>query len=860
MNNNFRDEVVARSDIHAIVNGRVPLIKQGPRDWAALCPFHNERSPSFTVTPDKGLFFCFGCGATGNAIDFVMKFDKLEFPAALDRVASESNVQKPDAPAPKKQGKLIATYNYADENGELLYQVCRYEPKDFRQRRPDGSGWRWSIKDVRKVPYNLPAMLAKPSNTVLIVEGEKDADNLHALGLLSTTNAGGSKNWPDELSQWFAARNVVILPDNDEPGRAHAATVAAKLQQLATSIRIVNLPGLPPKGDVSDWLAMPGNTPDELRYLCKQAPLWTPHQPGPEGDDTLIPARDDIDPSIAYSDTWTANDDDTDDRKAEAPFRALGFNDGDYFFLPHKTQQVVSIGSGSMTSASQMLTLAPLEFWEHISPNRNGADWINCGNLAMRWCEAQGTFDSNAIRGRGAWFDAGRSVLHLGNRLLVDRAATALHALESRFIYQRAPSTELGDIPPALTAKESCKLADIVQAMNWTTAVDRMLFAGFLVLAPVCGALAWRPHLWLTGQRGSGKSWALENIVTPLLGHAALVVQGNSTEAGIRQQLRQDARPIIFDEAEAESMAGRSRMQHVLELARQSSSDSHAQIAKGTASGKALTYRIRSMFLLGSINVGLTQAADRSRFSVLSLTKPDRGAAGRKQFETLSALVNATLTDDWCARLRARTYELIPTIRANAATFAKAAAENIGNQRAGDQIGTLLAGYYALHDDGRISQLEAAQYIAGLDWDDQRADEKTDSDESMLLAEILHAQIKIDLRTGSSRIRSIAELIQFLIDGDDSDLINDTAHDALMRHGVRYKDQHVWISYSHPEIRRILMDSPWAGGWGRILARVDGAVDNPNLSFAGLRHRAVGLPIAQVFGQGTPVLAAPMPE
>lgn len=844
--NNFRDEVISRADIYAIINARTPLVKQG-RDWAALCPFHDERTPSFTVTPEKRLFFCHGCGAGGSVVDFVMRFDGLEFPAALDRVASEAGVQKPEKPQPKPRAKIVKTYDYIDENGELVYQVCRMEPKDFRQRRPDGNGWTWSIKDCRQVPYNLPAILAKPSHTVLIVEGEKDADNLISAGLLATTNSGGSKKFPDELCHWFTGRNVVILPDNDEPGRAHAAVVAGKLQRLAASVRVVELPGLPPKGDVSDWLAA-GGTADQLRALCKAAPLWTP--PATD-DDHLIPAHADDDRTPPHETdgppAWIA-DEETDQRQAGAPFRALGFDEGHYYFLPHRTQQVTSISSGSMTSTSQLLTLAPLEWWEHACPSKSSVDWTCAANLCIRWCEQQGTFDPGAIRGRGAWFDAGRSVLHLGNRLLVDRSPQSLHALDSRYIYQRAPATELGDIPPPLTHIESEQLATIIAGMNWTRHIDRLMFAGWVVLAPVCGALSWRPHIWITGQRGSGKSWMVDNIVSPLLGSAALVVQGNSTEAGIRQQLRQDARPILFDEAEGESIAGRQRMQNVLELARQASSDGLAQIAKGTAGGKALTYRIRSMFMLGSINVGLSQAADKSRFSVLTLGKPKPGRDGRQQFDALAAMVNNTLTADWCARLRSRTYGLIPTIRANAATFAKAAAELIGNQRAGDQVGALLAGSYALHSDDRISADDARLYVGAFDWAEQ-ADDQTESDESMLLSEILHAQIRIDTQTGI-KTRSIAELVQFLTSGGDVELSNDTARSALLRHGIKIRDAAMIVSSSHPEIRRILEKTAWAGGWGRILARVPGATELPAVRYAGVVHRAVSLPVGQVLADG----------
>jgi len=177
----------------------------------------------------------------------------------------------------KKSGTLAATYNYVDEHGELRYQVMRFDnPKTFRQRSSDGS---WSIKGIKPLPYRLPEF-NKRNDTILIVEGEKDADSLWNLGLVATCNSGGAGKFPDEIVQYFRNRLVVILPDNDEAGQDHALLVASKLRNVATSIRIVNLPDLPIKGDVSDWLKA-GGTKETLVNICKAAPLWEYVEPEP---------------------------------------------------------------------------------------------------------------------------------------------------------------------------------------------------------------------------------------------------------------------------------------------------------------------------------------------------------------------------------------------------------------------------------------------------------------------------------------------------------------------------------------------------------------------------------------------------
>lgn len=169
--------------------------------------------------------------------------------------------------------EIVATYDYRDPGGKLLYQVVRFNPKDFRQRRPDGAGgWVWNMKGVEAVPYQLPELLAAISrrDTVFVVEGEKDADRLAALGLTATCNHGGAGKWRDVHSKYFpAGANVVIIPDNDEPGRKHAEQVARSLAGQGHKVTVVKLPGLPEKGDVSNWLNA-GGTKDELLQLVNK--------------------------------------------------------------------------------------------------------------------------------------------------------------------------------------------------------------------------------------------------------------------------------------------------------------------------------------------------------------------------------------------------------------------------------------------------------------------------------------------------------------------------------------------------------------------------------------------------------------
>jgi hypothetical protein len=169
----------------------------------------------------------------------------------------------------------VATYDYVNEAGELLFQVVRFEPKTFRQRRPDGQGgWVWNLgESTRRVLYRLPEILesVKTGQTIYVVEGEKDVASLVGWGLAATCNPGGAGKWRPHYGEVLRGSRVVVIADADKPGRDHAAAVAASLKGVAAEIRVVELPGAK---DVTAWAAA-GGTCEGLEALWG---VYTPHQ------------------------------------------------------------------------------------------------------------------------------------------------------------------------------------------------------------------------------------------------------------------------------------------------------------------------------------------------------------------------------------------------------------------------------------------------------------------------------------------------------------------------------------------------------------------------------------------------------
>ena len=247
---------------------RLPKARRSGDGWVARCPAHEDQHASLSV----------GVGRDGRAILYCHAGCNLEsIVSAMQLAVAELFPPRDVLPLPARREaparQVAALYDYSDEDGALLYQVVRYEPKDFRQRRPDGrGGWEWRLDGVRRVLYRLPELLEAiaAERRIYLVEGEKDADRLWALGLAATTNVGGAGKWDPSYSATLAGAHVVVCPDNDAPGREHAVKVADALRGVAADVRIAELPGLAPKGDVSDWLDA-GGTVDELERLVADA-------------------------------------------------------------------------------------------------------------------------------------------------------------------------------------------------------------------------------------------------------------------------------------------------------------------------------------------------------------------------------------------------------------------------------------------------------------------------------------------------------------------------------------------------------------------------------------------------------------
>lgn len=890
--------IIQSADIVSVIGQRIELKKKG-KDYWSKCPFHPDDTPSFSVNPEGQFFKCFGCGESGDVAAFVQKYDKVDFKQAIDLISGGmasglipdvSNVPKPpppagqaspvpvDAPEPTFQHKDYGTptrvFTYRNRQGQLIGFTCRFDPPNDRKQilpytyRTDGK-WRWKGFDKPRPLFGLEKLDQTPEATILIVEGEKacEAAQLHLPRAVVLSWYGGVEGVKYvDWSPLFGRKNVLLWPDNDythvyKRGHPNEGQIMPWFEQPGKRVMLEIAEALRPNVELVQWIESPQDTPCGWDCADKQ---WQPNEmrsyiishlspvPTPDAPSTvLIP---DQAPQPQPTPPNTPNQPDY-EQVDEYPFTFLGFRkDGDtpkFCFYAGTSKTVISLGASALTKQNLML-LAPLNWWEQHFPVSKGArnpfDVDAAAQSLMGKSFQTGIFSESRIRGRGAWMDEGRTVLHSGDHLIVDGVKTELSRFKTRFIYEQGQPMQM-DIGKPLTVDKTSQLIDMLQLISWERPVNAYLLAGWCVIAPVCGALRWRPHIWVTGAAGTGKTWVFKNVVRRLLGETGLAVQGKTTEPGVRALLGHDALPVVFDEAEGEDQAAQIRMQSVLELMRGASTDGGVLAQGSQGGGRANTYKIRSVFAFASIGVQVKQQADRTRVTMLSI-KRRTGDDRKIIWEQLQSMYARIINDEFVSGLQARTISMLPVILENADVFNKAAVAVLGEQRHGDQLGAMIAGAYSLRRDGVVDFDTALKFVEAMDWNEERALDSS-RDEYRLLNCIMEHQVEVELEYQKVK-RQIGELCLIaaseLHPGQD---VVDAARASrtLLRIGIKVEfklnDSRILISNSSSGIKAILHKTPWGGeNHNKILMRIEGAQATDPMKFGPTNHRAVSIPLS----------------
>ena len=709
---------------------------------------------------------------------------------------------------------------------------------------PDKTLWSVQMIDDKGAKFYLPGTnkaghyysLGKLTDIILIAEGFATAASLHEATGYCTVVAFDSGNLAPVakvLRAKFPDKTFIIAADNDHatkspidnPGRHYGefAGDAIGARVIWPEFGDDAYDGDKPRTDFNDLHVLRGL--DAVRAALEP--------PRPSAD--IV----DIAEARAERDSFDERQSDYEDVPEAAGLAepmALGHASGLFYYMSARTKQVVALSPAAHTG-NNFLHLAPLMHWEINFSTKKGVDWLAAAESMMAACEARGIYNPNRIAGRGVRLDDGRVVLHLGDKLVVDgkinggRNRPSLVLDGSRMIYQLESPLELERVKP-LDVAGGRELVECIGLLPWTRADMAAIFAGWLVTAPICGAMRWRPHLWLSGPAGSGKSWILDKVARRTLGPLCVSVGGTQvTEAGIRQELQKDALPILFDESESQNEKSRERLQSIMDLARQASSEDTPGIIKGSQSGKSIRYEIRSPFLFSSINMGATQSADLSRIISLTLEGPmpdeddDVRAEREANFAYIKRRFDNLLANGFCSRLFGRTLRLVKTIRANAEMLAAAMSEVKGQRRLADTHAAPLAGWLSLTSEELLSMDAARKVVHDQSWVlDMAERNRADPDHEQALS---HLMVQV-LRLNPTTERSIGELIwnaseSHIVHRDQS--ANEAEQRLLRQHGIRVDPGGtdpgtgiVYFARRHDRLSRLFERTPWAQkGWEGVI-------------------------------------------
>ena len=544
----------------------------------------------------------------------------------------------------------------------------------------------------------------------------------------------------------------------------------------------------------------------------------------------------------------------SEDWVSTAPFRCLGSLDGTYYYLPWSTGtgEIVGLAASGHTLL-QLFKLAPYEWWDdHFGDSNRG--WKQAADAIMRRCHERGMFQPGRLRGRGMWRnDDGQIVMHFGDRLLPPDSKMYVKPEEydeEGRVYARSPRLPGPDAKRPLSLNAARRLYDVFDRLLWQDGAAGVLLAGWTVLAPFSGALPWRPHVWLLGGAGSGKTTVLTRIVEPLLGGMGLMAEGGSTEAGIRQALQTDSLPVLYDQAARTSKKADSQVRAVLRLARSASSSTSAETLKGTVSGKAMTFDIRSMFCLASISGGLCQEADKSRVALLRLRskrtvpaeeRQKHWAAMQPQLQRITPALGRRLVARTARWFRTGTFDELLAVSRSAASVV------LGDALSGDQYGTLGAGAWLLLADEIPSEDEMQKWFKTLSIQSFIEDQAPAG--QRILSILLQAREIVQTRDGARQV-AVGDMVGVAagkaVETPDQDAVlsKKKADGYLRKLGLLVDPTFLYIAHTSEWVAKQLANTPFADEWRVYLQALPDVVPHAKKYFhTGLSSRATKVPL-----------------
>ncbi|MCY4400846.1 MAG: hypothetical protein OXE96_16120 [Gemmatimonadetes bacterium] len=641
----------------------------------------------------------------------------------------------------------------------------------------------------------------------------------------------------------FPDAHIIVCADNDQwstitkgkeeipnPGVTHATEAARAISGILRVPYFKDLEGKP-----TDY--------DDLRQRegMDQVVHWLKHPPpkdDPAQEADKPEEKEEADPAVGWQES--------------APFRCLGHNDDVYYFLPRTTGQLIGRAPHQLRSASSLIGLNDdLGWWINHWPGPNAkktpVDLLRAMTSIMKEAHGKGVFLPERLRGLGAWRSEDDGVvLHLGDRLLAPGESKYMAPEEyrdGRRVYPRLPRVIGPSSDKVMSLGEAQGIVEMFQDdILWEDEASGIWLAGWVCLAPFSGALGWRPHIWIAGGRGCGKSTIQERLVEPLLGEMCVTFEGAS-EAAIRHGLHFNALPVVYDAAERDGKAAPKQFARVIKLL-WSSSGVTTDVIKGATSGKALVYKIRAMFCMASIGEGLKEGADKSRVTMIRLrsrhTVSDEEKAAQwgrlqRKIARLTPAVGQRLIGRTAKWFRSGDFDELLMVSKSAATAV------MKDSRNGDQYGTLGAGAWMMSHDDVPEEHEMREWYRSLGVEECVAEQRPEG--WHILSKILQAQEILD---GSKY--AVGQLVEIAAKAEGhKPVLTKVVVDRYLRQlGLRVMDNHLYIGNGSEWVPHELRNTPFQDSWTQTLRTIKGVhAANRNIRFhPGLRGKSTAVPLS----------------
>lgn len=802
----------------------------------ARCPCHEDRENSLVIGTGEDGRLLIHCQAGCDWKQVVMAAGMTPAQLFPERTQREGG-----------GWKVRTAYDYHDAKGNLVYQVCRLEPlpgekKPFRQRRKTADGWEWGLKGVSKVLYRLPELLAAdPARVVFVAEGEKDVDRLVSLGLVATCNPGGAdskgRKWLKSFCGPLKGRKVVLLPDNDppnergeRPGPDFMRHVAAALADVAGSVRTLELPGLPPKGDVSDWLDAGGDK-DELLRLAKAA------EPGRIPPPDPVPAPDD--PAALHYEKKML---------AELGIDVLGETDSGavkLFSVHHRKTVTVShlrfLGYDGLLQGFGPVIKAKVRTDGDDPETYSLTQVKNAIGLVAGFTRLRSDNEAGPgiWRGKDERDDKPASIILVG----AGEGAVLNGQPHLRRITQPRYGglvLNLGDAEPWFQFDSLSPLVDNWN-VEWSRGVvaeaeevfsrwcwqypdtDPALVTGLVLATWVQTIWRLRPQVVVSGKSNSGKS-VLFDAISQSFGNLG-VKSSDSSPAGIQQRIAHSAEVIFLDEFDT----NKDRERTLKMLRRGSRGDASL---KGTTTHKSVRFQLRHIVWVAAIDTGLQEEADMNRFINLQLVHPGEQKMGRLQ-----------VPPEW--EMQALGQKLL-AVAVKCAGPAMELAVRLATHKLPGINYRVIESYAvpaAMHAVATgASEPEAISMFHDMLAAHQDGEQSVESDEDLLVSDILETKIRYGQGGKEGSVASLIKLRSF----------EEDANEALERNGIVFPEsekdehgQHSHVFLAHRRVsRHLLSRTRWEHhSIDEILERITGATKCRKRDSTGRQSRGVMVPL-----------------